>query len=92
MNRQSPEFMPVYEGVETNVTAAISTINLIVTRKTLLTLLDFILITFTGGANDSNTTEKTIEESTQDDAALDSTKAETKTSAMRIKVDLKVSA
>lgn len=47
VKRNSPEFMPVYSGIETNLDVAISTINLIVTRKTLLTLLDFILITFT---------------------------------------------
>ncbi|KAF4122047.1 vacuolar protein sorting-associated protein 13A/C [Geosmithia morbida] len=55
VNPQSPEFMPVYEGVETNVNVAVSTINLVVTRKTLLTLLDFILVTFTGGNDDNET-------------------------------------
>ncbi|ERT03326.1 hypothetical protein HMPREF1624_01637 [Sporothrix schenckii ATCC 58251] len=56
VKKESPEFMPVYEGIETNVNVAISTINLIVTRKTLLTLLDFVLITFTnGGAPDDST-------------------------------------
>lgn len=49
VKRNSPEFMPVYEGVETNIGASVSTINLIVTRKTLLTLLDFVLTTFSGG-------------------------------------------
>ncbi|OCK84928.1 vacuolar protein sorting-associated protein 13 [Lepidopterella palustris CBS 459.81] len=47
VNRESPEFMSKYEGIATNLDAAVSTINLIVTRKTLLTLLDFVLITFT---------------------------------------------
>jgi vacuolar protein sorting-associated protein 13A/C len=54
VNPASPEFMPVYEGVETNINAVVSTINLIVTRKTLLTLLDFILITFTNNNNNNN--------------------------------------
>ncbi|CAK7229600.1 Vacuolar protein sorting-associated protein 13 [Sporothrix bragantina] len=55
VKKESPEFMPVYEGIETNVNVAISTINLIVTRQTLLTLLDFVLITFTnGGAQDNS--------------------------------------
>ncbi|KAI2622272.1 vacuolar protein sorting-associated protein 13 [Xylaria nigripes] len=51
---ESPEFMPVYEGIETNVNVNVSTINMVVTRKTLLTLLDFILITFanSGGTRD----------------------------------------
>lgn len=47
VNPNSPEFMPKYDGVEINVDISVSTINLVVTRKTLLTLLDFILITFT---------------------------------------------
>ena len=46
VKKESPEFMSVYDGIETNVDVAISTINLVVTRKTLLTLLDFILVTF----------------------------------------------
>ncbi|KZF24832.1 vacuolar protein sorting-associated protein 13 [Xylona heveae TC161] len=44
---ESPTFMTEYEGIETNLEAAISTINVVVTRKTLLTLLDFVLVTFT---------------------------------------------
>ncbi|PSN61047.1 vacuolar protein sorting-associated protein 13 [Corynespora cassiicola Philippines] len=47
VNPESPEFMTKYEGVAMNLDVAVSTINLIVTRKTLLTLLDFVLITFT---------------------------------------------
>lgn len=47
IKRESPEFKTKYNSVEKNLDVAISTINLIVTRKTLLTLLDFVLITFT---------------------------------------------
>ncbi|PCH06461.1 Vacuolar protein sorting-associated protein 13 [Penicillium occitanis (nom. inval.)] len=43
----SPEFHSTYEGVDMNLDIAVSTINIIVTRRTLLTLLDFVLITFT---------------------------------------------
>jgi vacuolar protein sorting-associated protein 13A/C len=42
-----PEFKTKYEGIATNLDVAVSTINLLVTRKTLLTLLDFVMITFT---------------------------------------------
>ncbi|OQE23254.1 hypothetical protein PENSTE_c009G01087 [Penicillium steckii] len=44
---ESPEFESTYEGVAMNLDISVSTINLVVTRKTLLTLLDFILLTFT---------------------------------------------
>lgn len=47
VNPLSPEFMTVYEAIETNVDISISTINVILTRKTILTLLDFVLTTFT---------------------------------------------
>ncbi|KAI9852282.1 MAG: hypothetical protein M1838_001170 [Thelocarpon superellum] len=47
VNRDSPEFMTAYDAIETNLDVAISTINLVVTRRTLLTLLDFVLMTFT---------------------------------------------
>ncbi|PGH18613.1 hypothetical protein AJ79_00392 [Helicocarpus griseus UAMH5409] len=55
VNPSSPEFMSVYDGTEMNLDLSVSTINLVVTRKTLLTLLDFILITFTNPNNNDNT-------------------------------------
>lgn len=47
VNPESPEFVSTYEGIATNLDVSISTLNLVVTRKTLLTLLDFVLVTFT---------------------------------------------
>ena len=44
---ESPEFESTYDGIATNLDVSISTLNLVVTRKTLLTLLDFVLVTFT---------------------------------------------
>lgn len=46
VNDSSPEFKSTYEGIATNLDVAISTINIVVTRRTLLTLLDFVLLTF----------------------------------------------
>ena len=48
----SPEFESTYEGIAMNLDVSVSTLNFIVTRKTLLTLLDFVLATFT--SPDSN--------------------------------------
>ncbi|KAL8904643.1 MAG: hypothetical protein Q9207_003131 [Kuettlingeria erythrocarpa] len=48
VNSESPEFVSTYEGIATNLDVSISTLNLVVTRRTLLTLLDFVLITFAG--------------------------------------------
>ncbi|KAK0305778.1 Vacuolar protein sorting-associated protein 13 [Friedmanniomyces endolithicus] len=46
VNKEHPDFATKYEGIKTNLDVALSTINLMVTRKTLLTLLDFALATF----------------------------------------------
>ncbi|KAM0716599.1 hypothetical protein Q7P37_008044 [Cladosporium fusiforme] len=46
VNKDHPEFKTKYEGIATNLDAAVSTLNLMVTRKTLLTLLDFAMSTF----------------------------------------------
>ncbi|KAG6005238.1 hypothetical protein E4U21_000317 [Claviceps maximensis] len=95
INRQSPEFMPVYEGVETNITAVVSTINLVVTRKTLLTLLDFILITFTGDNDEQNTQTSAIdvtdydEDKNPDEGTTQLSRPANETASIRVKVDLK---
>ncbi|KAL2261106.1 hypothetical protein VTK26DRAFT_4694 [Humicola hyalothermophila] len=93
VKRESPEFMSVYEGIETNVDAAISTINLVVTRKTLLTLLDFILVTFTDNQNTATSNpQKAI---TDDDSGSDvaaeppSPAGQPQGGPIRVKVDLK---
>ena len=54
VNPESPEFDSTYEGVAMNLDVSVSTINLVVTRKTLLTLLDFILLTFTNPDQQNN--------------------------------------
>lgn len=54
VNGDSPEFETTYEGMATNLDVSVSTINLVVTRKTLLTLLDFVLITFASPGESSN--------------------------------------
>lgn len=92
VNPKSPEFMPVYEGVETNITAKISTINLIVTRKTLLTLLDFILVTFTGGNNEEQANSKVISENGEDSDSSEEVvpvPQQANTGSIRVKVELK---
>ncbi|KAI0466100.1 hypothetical protein F4859DRAFT_527562 [Xylaria cf. heliscus] len=91
---ESPEFMPIYEGIETNINVAVSTINLIVTRKTLLTLLDFILVTFanSGGADDQP--RKRIADSGEHDQVFEinepsQSSEQIDSGSIRVKVDLK---
>jgi len=62
---ESPEFDTTYEGVAMNLDISVSTINLVVTRRTLLTLLDFILLTFTSPqqpADENPQSDKAIQE------------------------------
>ncbi|CAJ2510603.1 Uu.00g062280.m01.CDS01 [Anthostomella pinea] len=94
VKRESPEFMPVYEGIETNVNVAVSTINLIVTRKTLLTLLDFILVTFTNNNNSNAEPPKGISNGEDEDEGVEIVEPEPEPSqseagSIRVKVDLK---
>ncbi|KAK3689238.1 hypothetical protein B0T22DRAFT_461182 [Podospora appendiculata] len=93
VKKESPQFMSVYAGVETNVDVAISTINLVVTRKTLLTLLDFILITFTNNEPTVAPPRKAItdqdSETNIDVEPPSPTEQEGDGGAIRVKVDLK---
>ncbi|KAI0535905.1 vacuolar protein sorting-associated protein 13 [Xylaria digitata] len=95
VNPESPEFMPVYEGIETNVNVAVSTINLIVTRKTLLTLLDFILVTFANNSGSTNNQpRKRISNTGEHKQAIEINEPtqiseQMESGSIRVKVDLK---
>ncbi|KAE8377752.1 hypothetical protein BDV26DRAFT_262865 [Aspergillus bertholletiae] len=83
---ESPEFQSTYEGIAMNLDVSVSTINLVVTRKTLLTLLDFILLTFTNPEQPGN-------QDLQSGQTIPSTSATNQESQqagkIRIKADLK---
>ncbi|RMZ86779.1 hypothetical protein DV736_g5997, partial [Chaetothyriales sp. CBS 134916] len=64
VNPDSPEFQSAYAGISTNLDVAVSTINVVVTRKTLLTLLDFTLDTFASG--NGQTTEYPSQEAKEE--------------------------
>ena len=90
VNTDSPEFGSTYEGIATHLDVSISTINLVVTRKTLLTLLDFVLITF-ASPDDSVPTQKAIGDSDGSDRKKTEQATSQSTSGsdkIRIKVDL----
>ncbi|KAL1838057.1 hypothetical protein VTJ49DRAFT_3105 [Mycothermus thermophilus] len=94
VRKESPEFMSVHEGIETSVDVAISTINLVVTRKTLLTLLDFILVTFTNNQPANGTPNKPITDSDSEVSSDSEVEpppppAQTEAGLIRVRVDLK---
>lgn len=93
VNTDSPDIVSTYEGIATNLDVSISTLNLVVTRKTLLTLLDFVLITFASpdGSTDAQQITEDGEDSAQEKTkdARDPTPEQSDSSdKIRIKVDL----
>jgi vacuolar protein sorting-associated protein 13A/C len=91
VQKDSPEFVSTYEGIAMNLDVAISTINLVVTRRTLLTLLDFVLITFASpdSAADAKAIEnKTAENTSKEPNAEKETPTQQESDKIRIKVDL----
>ncbi|KAK6332723.1 hypothetical protein TWF696_002747 [Orbilia brochopaga] len=62
VNRNSPEYMTVYEGIDTNIDVSLSAVNVIITRTTLLTLLDFIVTTFTSQEEKQSGISPTVSE------------------------------
>ncbi|KAL8960211.1 MAG: hypothetical protein Q9193_003044 [Seirophora villosa] len=90
VNDKSPEFMSTYEGIATNLDVSISTLNLIVTRRTLLTLLDFVLITF-ASSDEAPSSAKAVEgtRSSDEEVAKKAVVApEQNTDKLRIKIGL----
>lgn len=91
INNDSPEFETKYDSIAMNIDTTISTINLIVTRRTLLTLLDFILATFTNPTPASNNSapRQAIGAKENDDDTQAQAQPNTTTDKINIKVNLK---
>ena len=89
VNSDSPEFRSTYEEIATNLDVAVSTLNLVVTRRTLLTLLDFVLLTF-ASPEESTSSQKTIGDSSDVEQEITKPPDSSGTSdKIRIKVVLK---
>jgi vacuolar protein sorting-associated protein 13A/C len=87
VNKDSPEFQTKYEGIATNLDVDVSTINLIVTRRTLLTLLDFVLITFTNPDQPDSQQAQIAAKSDEQQEATPQPQADT--DKIRIRAELK---
>jgi vacuolar protein sorting-associated protein 13A/C len=85
VNKDHPEFQSKYEGIATNLDVAVSTLNLLVTRKTLLTLLDFAMTTFTSPDAPQQNKPKEIEDTHKDEEAAKPVEQD----KIRIKANLK---
>ena len=87
VNNESPEFDSTYEGIATNLDVSVSTINVIVTRKTLLTLLDFVMTTF-AGSDQSGSAEQVIDGNEADRDVSSETCTTQNPDKIRIKAEL----
>ena len=90
VNPESPEFKSTYESIATNLDVSVSTINLVVTRKTLLTLLDFVLLTFASSDGQTTTNDNAIKAKSDEEAKSDdSIQKKGQADKIRIKAELK---
>ncbi|KAF8254179.1 hypothetical protein K440DRAFT_652243 [Wilcoxina mikolae CBS 423.85] len=89
VKKESPEFMTLYDAIDKHIDVQISTIDVVVTRKTVLTLLDFIITTFANPDAPKPPPQKAIEGSGEPDAeeALQ-VQALEQEQKIRVKVDL----
>ncbi|KAK5230843.1 Vacuolar protein sorting-associated protein 13 [Exophiala xenobiotica] len=88
VNPESPEFKSTYEGVATNLDVSVSTINVIVTRRTLLTLLDFVLTTFAGPPDQGQGQVDEDKSESEAETALDLPQSKQQQDKIRIKAAL----
>ena len=89
VNPNSPEFQSTYESIATNLDVSVSTINVVVTRRTLLTLLDFVLLTFTNPDIPKQEAPRPTLSEGKNPTQRSSTQAEGNSDRIRIKADLK---
>lgn len=88
VNPTSPEFKSTYEEIATNLDVSISTLNLVVTRKTLLTLLDFVVITFTSPEDSPKPQVTDVENTGEQTSPKTANQSESSVDKIRIKVNL----
>ncbi|KAK9370251.1 hypothetical protein V1509DRAFT_617204, partial [Lipomyces kononenkoae] len=74
VSKESPEYLTVFEGIDQNVEVSISTLNFVVTRKSILTLLDFLASTFSSPPNEQDDDRLAeVEESSDSETEVAST-------------------
>ncbi|BGP21450.1 Vacuolar protein sorting-associated protein 13 [Rhodotorula toruloides] len=83
VQKNSPEFMTVHEGFDKSVDVEMSTLNLVVTRSSILLLFDWIMTTFTDPADASAPSSPQIEGGNEEQQV-----EEVSTDKLRVKVKL----
>lgn len=83
VQKDSPEFQTVHEGFDKSVDVEMSTLNLVVTRSSILLLFDWVMTTFTDPTDAAAPTKPAIEDETTLAAESDAS-----TDKLRVKVKL----
>ncbi|KAK9446960.1 uncharacterized protein V1518DRAFT_387785 [Limtongia smithiae] len=53
VSKDSPEYLSSFDGIDQNIEVSIATLNFVITRKSILTLLDFITTTFSSPSEET---------------------------------------
>ena len=88
VKQESPEFMSVYEAIDKHIDVQISTIDVVITRKTVLTLLDFVITTFANPDAPARPPSKAIESGEGTEVEPEPVVPVTQEQKIRVKVDL----
>ncbi len=86
VQKDSPNFMTVHEGVDQSITVQLSTVNIMVSPRPILSLYDFIMTTFVPTSTDGQSPAASVQSLEATAASQDSTQAST--DKMRIRVKL----
>ncbi|GAA6061937.1 hypothetical protein JCM10212_001505 [Sporobolomyces blumeae] len=83
VDKDSPEFQTVHEGFDKSVDVEMSTLNLVVTRSSILVLFDWVMTAFTD-PNDASTPSTPVASEVDEEEAM----KEASTDKLRVKVKL----
>lgn len=90
VQKESPEYMSTFEGIDQSIDVSISTLNFVITRKSILTLLDFVQMMFSDDAEkDSDQLVELAEDSdSETETASTIQSSENGPDKMKLKMDL----
>ncbi len=92
VQKESPEFMTVHEGVDQNINVQLSTFNLAVSPKPILEIYDFIMTTFVPEHKDEQNNRVRIIEEDDDQNAADTVVDMSPTNSDKLRVRVKLTA
>ncbi|PLW57557.1 hypothetical protein PCANC_01138, partial [Puccinia coronata f. sp. avenae] len=86
---EHPEFMTLYEGISKSVDAEFSTINIVVTRHTILELFHWIMNTFTSTDSSANTSDQVAPLHDKSPTEVNQSSSDTNLDKIRVKLRMR---